>query len=223
MTTYAIIDIETAPDPARMDLPVPDEWVKEPANYKKAETIAAYREERRISWPAELYRRGSLDPFYGRIVAIGSDCIGGTSDVITAGEFSEDIMLNGFWSRVSQCEHLVGYGITGFDWEWMLMRSARYGLCPPKHWDTSPFTRHGLIDLQVLLNQSLRPKAGRTLEAVAEYFQLDERPIGSGADVPLWVEQGAWDKIAEHCASDIRTAAALLQKIGPTYLGWPEA
>lgn len=224
--SYAVVDLECAPDPARMDLPAPEHWLKAPANYKKPETIAAYREDQLRKWPDHLKEQGSVDPFLGRIVAIGATFQADlplTDFVGTVHNNDERSLLHVFWTMAASCEHLIGFGLRDFDWDWLLMRSAYHGLTIPRWWDPSPYTRHGLIDLQVLLNQGRAPKAGRSLAAVAEYFALEERPIGDGADVPKWVEEGRWDLVTEHCASDVRTTRALLEKIGPTYLGWPVA
>lgn len=222
MNSYAILDIETAPDPTRMDLPIPDTALNKGVrdNFKQA-TVEEYQARNRSEWTADLYSRGSLDPFFGRIVALGFMLDGHHPDVTDTLNTKESEMLNYFWHMISTVDHVIGYGLYGFDWEWLYMRSAVHGLEPSKWWDPSPWTRHGLIDLQVLLNNGVKPKLGRTLEGVAEFFNLDHRPIGKGADVPRWVEEGNWDAITEHLEADLLTTHDLFRRIGPTYLGWP--
>ena len=137
-------------------------------------------------------------------------------------QMPERDLLVSWWQLLDDNVHLqvVGFGLKGFDWPWLLGRSAVLGVKPSRLLNTARYTSHDMIDWQdVLSNYGGFSLTGWNLAAYADLFQLDHRPKGTGADIAGWVAEGNHAAVADHCLADIQTTWDLDQRCRPIWLG----
>lgn len=135
--TRTVFDIETAPLPEAEILPLAPEFVA-PSNYKDQAKIDAYIAQAKYDW----LDKTALSPVTGRVVAIGYLVDG--SMMLDIEPSDERRLLVCFWELVQTqwCQtQFVGFNIKRFDLPFLVRRSWRLDIAPPKwirrgrYWD----------------------------------------------------------------------------------------
>ena len=209
MDNLLIVDIETAP------MRGVENYVtagSPPKNYKNADTIQRWHENAL----QHAISRAALDPDLCRIVAIG--CTTPNGDVesdISATYEQEREMLTNFWRRVTSDTILIGYNIVGFDMPVLLRRSLYLKLPNIPHYSLNKYRPSShLHDLMLMLSMDGALKY-RSLDWYARRLglPLPEQAI-SGADIPLLVESGEWERVRQHVEDDVKLTQHLAQRLG---------
>ena len=197
MGHYLYIDIETLPcvDPA--DAPPG----KAPSNYKDPEKIAAYIAEH----AAEAHRATALDPYAGRILAIGY-ALDDEDPQVLYGE-DEQALLVGLETVIRRVDphpyYLVGHNLEGFDLRWLYLRAARYRLPHlQRRLPWHPYQRAYRIDTMLLAGGPSRERV--SLARLARYFGLGSKAEGlDGSAVYDAYLAGEHARIQRYCAADV--------------------
>ena len=222
---YIVLDIETAAQPPE-EFMFPDvDTLEPPATYKKPESIAQWREERRAALPAELRAKSSLEPLLGGIVV----CVGIAVDeepvrvlvAPTLDEAGECAILAkleaGLLKYPDAC--LVTWNGAAFDLEYLRKRALRHGLChlARRMWHEKPWNSPRHVDLRLAWCGSNKTEPGR-LHQVARFLGVDVRDEVSGADVTRLLEEGDTARVVAHCESDVNITRELLHRFSSA--GW---
>jgi predicted PolB exonuclease-like 3'-5' exonuclease len=202
------IDIETVGLPEAAQYAEP---VAAPANYRDPEKIAAYIAEKQ----AEQVNKAGLDLDLCRVVAIGLMVEGASVvQVLMAKDHDEEAqMLRELWASLTKDRHpvLVGFNILGFDLPVLIRRSQYLGVPYPRMNLDRYRTPHHDLMLELTWRGLVR---ARSLKFYAKRFGIDVQDEVNGADMPVLVEAGDWDKVTSHVTSDVRLTAALAERIG---------
>jgi predicted PolB exonuclease-like 3'-5' exonuclease len=202
------IDIETVGLPEAAQYAEP---VAAPANYRDPEKIAAYIAEKQ----AEQVNKAGLDLDLCRVVAIGLMAEGASVvQVLMAKDHDEEAqMLRELWASLTKDRHpvLVGFNILGFDLPVLIRRSQYLGVPYPRMNLDRYRTPHHDLMLELTWRGLVR---ARSLKFYAKRFGIDVQDEVNGADMPVLVEAGDWDKVTSHVTSDVRLTAALAERIG---------
>lgn len=204
-----VFDIETAAiRGAREYLETPTA----PANYKDADKIAAYIEEKQ----AEQVNKAALDPDLTRIVCLGlqRDEDAAPVTMIAKDEDGERELLRAFWDHVgTPAATLIGFGILTYDVRVLLRRSLYLGV-KPAHLAIDKYRHPGIVDLMDELSFHGAEKY-HSLNFYIRRFGLGpfEDDI-TGDGIGLSVAVGDWDTVARHCRIDVQKETALAKRIG---------
>lgn len=191
--------------------------VKPAANLKDPEKIKASIAERAAA--AGLY------PYTARIVALGwCDEGEGVEHVdICPTEAAETRVLKEFVPRLTENGRLVPivtFNGRRFDLPLLMVRCRLLGVpCPNldirKYYSSNP----DVLDKLTFFGE-LEP---RSLTWFAQRFGLPTDDAFTGALVPELIEDGNWDAIKAHCASDVRLTRLLAERLGvmraPVFVG----
>ena len=216
MSGPLVFDLETGP-PHGDPTPIPDDWLNRGVKDNfKADTIERYQDANRDTWPKEWRRRASLDWRVGRIVCAGIGD-GATVTVLDAEDPKDEITLvRAVWASIANARPLAGFSIRTFDIPWLVGRSLVLGVVPSRILSNVPrWKTEALVDCHDLLSD--RPVAGWGLAAYATLLGLPTQPIGTGAEVASWIEQGDFARVLEHCRADITTTWHLYQRCRAVY------
>jgi hypothetical protein len=212
------LDIEVVPAEEPEAFMVPRvEDLEPPANYKKPETIQAWREERAASLVGELREESVFEPLLGGIIVAVGVAVGNKAPIVmltkSADEDGErDLLatLERAWIRSHSQRPVVTWNGFDYDLPFLAKRALRHGLfglaglCHrDKPWGDS--RRH---DLFKVWQQHDRRAKGK-LSAVAAYLGIDEGedPI-TGAGVANAMKSDP-SLVVRHCELDIRRLRAI--------------
>lgn len=192
-------------------------YVRPAAHLKDEAKIKASIEERAA--------KAALHPWLCRIIALGW-CEEG-EDVerveVAPTESSERIMLREFWDVVTgptfvspssghgHVHPIVTFNGLTFDLPVLVARSILLGVKHP----TLNLDRYRSphIDLFQRLSFGDREK-GLSLKLYAQRFGLDVSDAFGGKEIAQLYEDGNWDAIKSHCASDVRLTRQLAERLG---------
>lgn len=216
-----VIDLETHPSAAALELPCPDEWRNAVGNATKEETVARKQLENEASWPAERERRASLDWRLGEICAVGWRIEDQPAHTICSA--SEGLMLTRLWEAIGGLENpqVVGFNILNFDLPWLLGRSAVRRVAPSRILRVNKWTPAAgdVVDwADILCGHGAFATKGWTLAKYAETFGLPATR-GEGKDVPRWMREGRTADIQDHLRADLDTTYAMDRLFRPVFLG----
>lgn len=221
--TALVLDVETVATEAALAMPYPREKRNPPAHYKKEEVIAAWYEKDEAEWKAERVRECSLSPRLGRLVTIGwAMPDAGRHDVgIAFSADDEHLELCRAWERIAEASgRIITFNGLSFDVPFFLTRSLIHGIKPTvpvrtiRDW-TRRYSYGPHYDVRAVLTQWDSRMSG-TLSDYCTAFGIP-CPTGSGSEVYAHYQAGEFDKIAEHCRSDVEATAALYQRISPIF------
>lgn len=219
----AILDLETGVPTGWEVPPIDDAALNEGIQERfKPETVEKYQEANRQKWVETATKRACLDWRVGRITMAGALIDGGEPFTVT--DPDEVTLLHTFWETIlgGRTTHFVGFGIRNFDIPWLLGRSSVLGVATGLK---SPIRmpRYGGGDVtdwaDILSNYGSFETRGWTLERYAALYDLPERPVGKGEDMPRLYADGKIEEIREHLVADLRTTHALDQRLRSVYLG----
>lgn len=204
-----VLDCETVAIAGARDLFEP---VSAPANYRDPEKIAAYvaDAERRQVESAGLY------PWTARIIALGWCEEGSEVPVVRLcnAEASEATALTEFWALVNDGRSLqpvVTFNGRRFDLPLIMARSRLLDVkAPVLSLDRYRSPHPDLLDILTWQGTI----EARSLRWYAKRFGLDTSDAFSGREVAGLVEDGNWDAVRTHCASDVTLTRQLAERLG---------
>ena len=203
-----IVDIETAPLPDAASFA--DTNLRPPKNYKKAETIEAWKQDAR----AKALDRAALDPDLCRVVAIGVWPEGGSVEAEVARTPEEEhIMISKLWALLRR-GHIVGYNVIGFDLPVLLRRSLYLSVEHPPAFRLNKYRpSNNITDLMLQISfDGAMPY--RSLRWYARRFGLATSADAiDGRDVPMLATLGQWDAVKAHVEDDVRLTGELASRI----------
>jgi DNA polymerase elongation subunit (family B) len=194
------------------------------------EEAAANRKERALE-PL------GLSPFTGKIIAIGCLEVESNRGAVyfespalsvdhqdKAGfkyqSMSEEEILRKFWDLALRCEEFVTYNGRGFDVPFIMLRSAVYGIRPPKNLGKARFLyqmdRDAIhIDLYDQLTYYRAFHGGNmSLHMACQAFGICSPKQGGmdGSKVGEAFKEGRFQEIAEYCLADVIATADLYRR-----------
>lgn len=205
ITAALIIDIETrtavAPEMARYM----EARIEPPKNYRDADKINAYLEEKRRA----VYERAALSPLTAEVAVAGLAWRGEGAtewelEVLDA-RYGEEQLLRALDERVTALDprRIVTYNGTRFDIPFISARYAIRGMSSYQ-WPTGKDYQH--IDMFRLLGEQ------GSLEQWSIALGMGNKGF-SGADVPALIAAGEWDTVREHCEDDVACTAELYDRV----------
>jgi hypothetical protein len=176
--------------------------------------------------PAEVRMEMALNPLWGSVIAVG---VLGLDDPAPAIRIalelerdpaSEAELLRWLWQQILKSDVVISFNGCHFDCRWLLIRSLLHGVAIPPlprtfWWGWKPgdrLMRPIHVDLYVLLRHRSR-HLRLNLSTVCRLLGIDP-PQGSGEDIPKLWEEGDYDAIREHLASDLRATLAVWRRLG---------
>lgn len=214
-----VLDIETVPLDAALAVPYPSDEREPPANYKTQEAIWRWREQDAARWAVERVKVCSLNPRLGRVL-----CIGTSDGVLMAQTPAEEAnVLAAVWRELAYARGRVVTWNGSWDLRFILLRSLalKVDVPLPPSVITSWFKRYSSahhVDCKAVLTNWEPPVRGEGLSEWATFLGLPPKTAGvTGADVYGMAQAGQWTAIADYCAQDVWTTAAIYETIRPVY------
>lgn len=207
-TSPIVFDVETCGLPYAADYLDPVQPAK---NLRDPDKIAADIAQRTAERDGKL----GLDWNTGRIVALCWWTSGVLTTHVCRDEADEAAAIRAFW-KAARNRTIVGFNIKGFDLRFLIQRSRYLGL--PYPWvDMGRYSSKGVTDLYLELTFSDPYTEGamrKTLKAFARRFGIPVADDVDGKEIGALVAAGAWDRVREHCESDVRLTVALAERLG---------
>ena len=204
-------DIETVPAGPKID----PATMPHPAIMKKEETIAKWRSEKAPQEAEALYRKRALKSMEGEIVCICWAYDDGEVKEKFFGNDAREIINWSEWLKTDILQHelitWVGHNILTFDRPWIWRRAVKYDLA----WLVRQIRLdryRGNVEDTMLMWRGADNTDYTSLDNLAKWLGVGES-VGSGADVYDWFLAGDFEKIVEHCKSDVSTVRAVYKKI----------
>lgn len=205
-----VFDLETLAIDGAASLAEP---VSAPSNWKDEAKIAAYVAEKQ---QAQIARAG-LYPWTNRIIALGwCEETDETERVEVCGsEARERAVLTEFLEHIVDNRGavipLVTFNGLAFDLPTLMARARLLGVrCPELSIDRYRSPHPDLM--QILTFRGALD--ARSLTWFAKRFGLDTSDAFSGKEIATLYEDGNWDAIKAHCASDVRLTRQLAERLG---------
>lgn len=217
-------DTETVPLLSSLSAVYPREEESPPSNYG-AEAAEKWHLKNAEKWMRRHIKASSLDPRFGRILALGS-----THEkrpmLYAPTEADEPTVIAEFWEHLA--DHggrMVTFNGVGFDVPFFLKRSMRHRIKPTvdsatiREW-LRKYVYHTHCDLMGLLLNWRQPEKGDGLAGWTEHFGLTANPDGTdGSDVAFLFENEEHDRIKAKCHHDVASTAGIYDIIHPYYIG----
>lgn len=216
-----VLDIETVPLEAALAVPYPVDEREPPASYKAKSDMAvdAWRQADVLKWSTERVKQCSLNPRLGRVL-----CIGTTYGVLMAQTPAEEAnILAAVWRELVYARGRVVTWNGSWDLRFILLRSLalKVDVPLPPSVITSWFKRYSSahhVDCKAVLTNWEPPVRGEGLSEWATFLGLAPKTAGvTGADVYGMAQRQEWTAIADYCAQDVATTAAVYEAIRPVY------
>ena len=207
------IDIETIPAGEKID----PATMPHPAAMKKAETIEAWRLEKAPQEAEDLYRKRSLKSMEGEIFCICWAIDDWEVETLYNVNLDESMLLNSFIVALNGPIDLrtsviwVGHNNLTFDMAWIWRRAIKYDLTMLANLIKLDRYKHNIHDTMVMW-RGADFKDYTSLDSLARYLGVGQSE-GSGADVYDWYLAGEYDKITNHCKSDVELVRKVYKKI----------
>lgn len=229
------IDIETIPtqrkdvcdyieESMRDELSAALNAVKAPANYKDADKITAYCDERRAQLQSEFLdtlkqgiEKTGLDGSFGQVYCIGwamdddaPDSVHGMDEPTVLQQFAQKLgKFNVFDSVV------IGHNVAAFDLRFLFQRYVVNGIRPPlviaRAIEAKPWEKEKVYDTMIQWggtgNRTSLDKLCRALSIPSPKGELD------GSKVWQWVQDGKGDEVADYCRRDVEATRAVHRRM----------
>lgn len=216
-----VLDIETVPLIASLEMPYPEAERMPPANYKTDEAIAKWRDADVTAWRSDRVKACSLNPRLGRVLCVGLN-VGPSEQVIMAKtELREERALAQVWEMIAEADGRVVTWNGSWDLRFLLIRSLLLKVPVPirpatvRAWFRK-YQTHPHCDVKAMLTNWEPPVRGEGLNEWAEAFGLGGKTEGmTGASVWPMFARGEFHEIAGYCLQDVRATAALYHAAGP--------
>ena len=216
------LDVETVPLAASLAAPYPADDRPAPSNYKDVAKIAEWHARDREKWAAERAKECALTPRLGRIVCLGWAMDDQESKTLCAVTEADELMLLvEAWNMIRHARQIVTFN-GGFDLRFIAVRSMIRGLTPPPHIDVAAWFRrystYPHFDCRAVLTGWDDRQTGKLHEWAAS-FGIPADDTTTGADIYGFVQAGEWDKVRDHCHSDVALTRELYRRIAPVFGG----
>lgn len=206
MRRLRVLDLETIANPKAVDWLEP---VKPDARCTKPESIAASIAEKTAERNAKL----ALDWDCCRIVALGWVDVGTNEPVcmVAKDETEERAMLDIFWGSYRQHDTaLVTFNGLKFDLPVLLTRSIDLGVPHPPLNLNRFKTPH--IDVWQFLTRDGARQFPHSLSFYARKYGFTTLDKVDGSQIADLVAAGEWEKVREHCLSDVGLTHSVANK-----------
>lgn len=212
--SYLYLDIETIPcqDAAKREALVAD--AKPPANYKKEDTIAAWREDN----AADIIAKTSFDGGIGHICQISAN-IGDKWSHMTVTDIElESGSLAVFANFLADCETyaemppvIVGHNVNAFDIRFIWQRAIVLGVNLPRWFpkDPKPWGGETFDTMTAWAGQ----RGTVSLDNLAKYIGLEGKGGVNGSMVAQMWADGKHDEIAAYCMDDVKLVKAIHKRM----------
>ncbi len=212
-------DIETIPCQLPGALAEFKAAVQAPAQYKKADSIAAWLEENRDSEGEAAWLKTSFDGGMGHVCAIGVAEGDKEPNVyyLPPGEWTpegERLILEWFFSHLTDVGHckLVGHNHIGFDIPFLWKRAMVLNVKPPFNFPRNPKPWSETVADTMLLWDATQ-RAGGSMDRICRLMGIPFKGDVSGADVWPMFKAGRIVEIADYCAEDVKRTRAMYQRM----------
>jgi hypothetical protein len=216
-----VLDIETVPLIASLEMPYPEGERMPPANYKSDEAVAKWREADVTAWRADRVKACSLNPRLGRVFCVGLKSGPLEQVVVAKTELREARALATVWEVIADADGRVVTWNGSWDLRFLLIRSMLLKVPVPirpatvRGW-LRKYSTHPHCDVKAMLTNWEAPVRGEGLNEWAQAFGVGGKTDGlSGASVWPMFARGEFDAIAAYCLDDVRATAALYEAAGP--------
>lgn len=228
MSGRLVLDIETVPLAASLELAYPKADRAIPANYKDPVVIANWYAKDEAAWRASHSKRCSIDPRLGRVLCIGTD---GNDTPIAQYAYREDQereILVGFWDLVKAWGGSVVTWNGQFDLNFIVKRSMANRVKPTiaptilREWFSRYRTDPHFDCKAVLLNwdNQLMKSAGEGLDEWAKFLGVQGKQGNTdGGDVAWMFDEGQHELIKEYCLQDVASTKAIYEVLSAFYGG----
>lgn len=223
-----VVDIETIPLAASLEVEYPRELRQPPSNYKNAEAIAAWHERDEKAWRDGRVKQCSLNPRLGRVLCIGMTTEDSTDATTAFAKREEDEakLLRDFWHEAGMAGGQVVTWNGTFDLRFLILRSLAHGVRPTVRpeiingWFRRYYT-HPHFDCRAVIHNWQQYEEDEGLREWAAYFGLPQREEGiatvSGADVARLFADGEIVKLETYCACDVMDTLRVYEKLAPMF------
>lgn len=223
-----ILDLETLPLAASLDVPYPRSERTPPKNYTKDDAIAGWYERDEREWRANRVKACSLNPRLGRILCVGVSTEDNTDASVTFAktEADERRLLEMTWETIGmEAGEVVTWNGT-FDLRYIVVRSLILNVRPSVRPEiiTGWFRRYSTFphfDCRAVLTNWQWGVEGEGLHEWAQSFGLPERPESirdlTGADVSRLFAEGKITTIEEYCAWDVMDTKRVYAQLAPMF------
>ena len=105
----------------------------------------------------------------------------------------------------------MGYNIIKFDLPFLITRGLKYGITEIQEIRANYY----LLDLYEVIQRYLLPNRHVKQKTICSFLGLEIRDEIDGSEIPSLFEQKKFDKIKEHCKSDIKLTRELYKLLKP--------
>jgi predicted PolB exonuclease-like 3'-5' exonuclease len=127
-----------------------------------------------------------------------------TTDLDTEG--SEEALLAAAWDRLSTVDGIVTFNGIGFDWRWLMIRSAILRVKPSRVFHAVRYRHWPVCDIMAIL-ADWQPDKWRKLGEWCRVFgvRCEGKEAGiDGSQVWPMIQRGEWGAVRDYCAGDVR-------------------
>jgi predicted PolB exonuclease-like 3'-5' exonuclease len=214
------LDIETIPDQRPGAIDEYRAEVKAPAQYKKADSIAAWLAENREAEAEAAWLKTSFDGGAGQIVAIGfavddepADCYHHVAGLSVA---SENGILKAFFDAVvtplGAGTTFVGHNLIGFDLPFLWKRAMVHQIKPPIWFPRAPKPwSERVADTMLLWDPTQR--AGGSMARVCRALGIEGKGDIDGSQVWPMVREGRIAEVADYCRGDVERTRTMYRRM----------
>lgn len=208
MKRTIVFDLESAPLPEpELKAMMPE--FEPPGNLKDPAKIAAAIEEKKRKWIEDA----ALDALTGRVLAIG--LMIDEAFILISEPATEATMLHEFWDAITDVGYLlhrvVGFNINLFDLPFMIRRSWKLGVSPPREIRQGRYWNANIVDIRDVWQCGDRQSHG-SLDTIAKHLGVGAK-TGSGKDfAALWAQDK--EKATEYLKNDLQLTSAIAKKLG---------
>lgn len=207
------LDIETIPNQSAEYAEEVRKNITAPAQYKKPESIEAWKRDNGAQAAAEQIAKTSFDPALGHIFCIGWAIGEGEVQVALSGQSTDNeaSVISDFFDSLPDMgmNQFVGHYITGFDLRFILCRAVVLGVqLPPKvafPRDTKPWGDETFDTMIAWAGARDRISQDNLCRALG----LECKGDFDGSMVAEAWANGEHEKIAEYCKRDVETVRAI--------------
>lgn len=227
------LDIETAPTEDADTIAAIRGGIRPPANYKKPETIAVWRETEGEAAALEAIARTALDGGAGQVIAVGLALDNDAPPLVltrTTDETEADLLRRFFevvenWTAGGAVTSAEGRTIwpdapyfiahnAAFDLGFLWRRCIVHGLRPPFALP-GPNARTGK-DYGCTMQAWAGYRDRISLKALCRALALpDPKAEGDGAQAWQWWKDGDCERMATYCAGEVEAVRAIWHRLVP--------
>jgi hypothetical protein len=223
-----VLDIETLPLAAALELPYPRDERTPPSNYKNPDAIEGWYERDERDWRDKRVKACSINPRLGRVLCMGVTTEDNTDVAVTfaKSEAEEPKLLRAFWETMA----MEGGEVVTWNGQWdlnfMVIRSMVHKITPTIRPEQIAgwFRRYSVyphFDCRAVLTRWQWGVEGEGLHEWAGTFGLPERPETirglTGGDVSRLYAEGKITTIEEYCGWDVKETKHIYETLAPMY------